>query len=96
MRKYLRIEGVEVGCVSFQIKNPNTLYIKNFIMYPEHRRKGYFKHLLSIALQEAKNCNCYTITLSVLSNEETPEFLFTLYERYGFKKLIGNHMELKL
>jgi len=40
----------------------------------------------------AKSLGCPTMTLSVGSMDETEDFLFSLYKRYGFSELKGNWM----
>ncbi len=88
MRKRIWIDGKEIGYIlySIYVGKSSTLYINQFMVYPYYRRKGYFKILLKTAHQIAKNFRCPTMTLSVGSMDETEDFLFSLYEKYGFKR----------
>lgn len=96
MKKTIQINGQEIGYIlySVYVSKSSTLYINQFMVYPLYRRKGYFKILLQTTHQIAKDLRCPTMTLSVGSMDETEDFLFALYEKYGFKKIEkGNWMQ---
>lgn len=88
MKKIIQINCHKIGYIlySVYVSKSSTLYINQFMVYPLYRRKGYFKILLETARQIAKSLQCPTMTLSVGSMDETEDFLFSLYEKYGFKK----------
>jgi len=55
--------------------------IENVVTMPEHRNKGYAKHLLKKAIEIARENNCYKIMLlSGSRNDSTLE----LYKKVGF------------
>lgn len=78
--KYLNDDGVLEGCV-FLHKKENRLYLGMFSVSPLAQGKGIGKKLLSAADDYAKEKNCTTIFMTVITIRED---LIAWYERNGY------------
>lgn len=66
--------------------------IENVITDENYRKKGYATNAINMALQIAKDNNCYKVMLLTERNEETQKF----YEQVGFIKGIKTGFIKKL
>ena len=66
--------------------------IENVITDVNHRKRGYATKAINMAVEIAKNNNCYKVMLLTGRNEETLKF----YEQVGFKKGIKTGFIKKL
>jgi len=80
--KYLNEEGVLEGCVFLHKKN-NRLYLGMFSVSPLAKGKGIGKKLLAAADDYAKEQNCSSIYMTVITVREK---LIAWYERNGYQK----------
>lgn len=80
--KYLNDEGSLEGCV-FLHKKDTRLYLGMFSVSPLAQGKGIGKKLLRAADDYAKEQNCSTLYMTVISVREE---LITWYERNGYHK----------
>jgi len=80
--KYLNEEGSLEGCV-FLHKKVNRLYLGMFSVSPLAQGKGIGKKLLTAAEDHAKEQNCSTIYMTVITVRED---LIAWYERNGYHK----------
>lgn len=80
--KYLNEEGSLEGCVLLQ-KKENRLYLGMFSVSPLAQGKGIGKKLLSAADDHAKEQNCTSIFMTVITVREK---LIAWYERNGYMK----------
>jgi len=80
--KYLNEEGVLEGCVFLHKKN-NRLYLGMFSVSPLAQGKGIGKKLLGAADHYAKEQNCSSIYMTVITVREK---LIAWYERNGYQK----------
>ena len=80
--KYLNEEGLLEGCVFLQ-KKESRLYLGMFSVSPLAQGKGIGKKLLSAADDYAKEQNCTSIFMTVITVREK---LIAWYERNGYKK----------
>ena len=99
IRLSLSKENQEIGRVGvYLIRNEsNNCYyalIEDLFVNEEHRRKGYGKQLMLVAIEEAKKQNCaWIISNSRYSREEIHQFYQNLgFEDYGkeFKMVLKN------
>lgn len=80
--KFLNDEGLLEGCVFLQ-KKENRLYLGMFSVSPLVQGKGIGKKLLTAAEDYAKEQNCTSIFMTVITVREK---LIAWYERSGYKK----------
>ena len=80
--KYLNDEGSLEGCV-FLHKKDNRLYLGMFSVTPLAQGKGIGKKLLTAADGYAKEQNCSSIYMTVITVREK---LIAWYERNGYQK----------
>ena len=80
--KFLNEEGSLEGCVFLQ-KKENRLYLGMFSVSPSAQGKGIGKTLLTAADDYAKEHNCTSIFMTVITVREK---LIAWYERNGYKK----------
>jgi ribosomal protein S18 acetylase RimI-like enzyme len=80
--KYLNDEGVIEGCVLLN-KKENRLYLGMFSVSPLSQGKGIGKKLLTAADNYAKEQNCTSIFMTVITVREK---LVAWYERNGYQK----------
>ncbi|NOW93935.1 GNAT family N-acetyltransferase [Mucilaginibacter sp. SG564] len=78
--KYTDDNGVITGCVYLEVKGPK-LYLGMFSVSPVLQGKGVGRALLQEAEILAKQFNCHTITMTVIS---TRAELISWYERRGY------------
>jgi ribosomal protein S18 acetylase RimI-like enzyme len=74
-------DGQITGCVYLEEREPK-LYVGMFSVSPELQDKGIGRALLLAAEEYAKELNCHTLTMTVIS---TRHELIAWYERRGFK-----------
>ena len=80
--KYLNEEGKLEGCVLLNKKN-NRIYLGMFSVAPTSQGKGIGKKLLTAADDYAREHDCTSIYMTVISVREE---LIAWYERNGYKK----------
>jgi GNAT superfamily N-acetyltransferase len=80
--KYLNEEGILEGCV-FLHKKDNRIYLGMFSVSPSAQGKGIGKKLLAAADHYAKEHNCSSIYMTVITVREE---LIAWYERNGYQK----------
>jgi len=80
--KYLNEEAVLEGCVFLHIKN-NRVYLGMFSVSPIAQGKGIGKKMLAAADDYAKEHNCSSIYMTVITVREE---LIAWYERNGYQK----------
>ena len=80
--KFLNEEGSLEGCVFLQ-KKENRLYLGMFSVSPSAQGKGIGKKLLTAADDYAKEQNCTSIFMTVITVREK---LIAWYERNGYQK----------
>ena len=80
--KFLNEEGLLEGCVFLQ-KKTNRLYLGMFSVSPSAQGKGIGKKLLTAADDYAKEQNCTSIFMTVITVREK---LIAWYERNGYQK----------
>ena len=80
--KYINEEAHIEGCVFLQKKN-NRLYLGMLSVSPFAQGKGIGKQLLNAANQYAKEQNCFSIYMTVITIRTG---LIEWYERHGYKK----------
>ena len=80
--KYLNEEGILEGCVLLH-NNDSRIYIGMFSVSPLAQGKGIGKKLLAAANDYAKEQNCSTIYMTVITVRED---LIAWYERNGYQK----------
>jgi GNAT superfamily N-acetyltransferase len=80
--KYLNEEGTIEGCV-FLHKKEERLYLGMFSVCPSAQGKGIGKKLLAAAENYAKEQNCSSIYMTVITVREK---LIAWYERNGYQK----------
>ncbi len=80
--KYLNEEGVLQGCVFLQIKG-NRIYLGMFSVSPLAQGIGIGKKMLAAADDYARDHNCSSIYMTVISVREE---LIAWYERNGYEK----------
>ena len=78
--KYTDDNGVITGCVYLEVKG-SKLYLGMFSVSPVLQGKGVGRALLEAAEVLAKQLNCHTITMTVIS---TRAELISWYERRGY------------
>ena len=78
--KYTDENGLITGCVYLEVKGPK-LYLGMFSVSPLLQGKGVGRTLLEVAEAYAREFNCYTITMTVIS---TRKELISWYERRGY------------
>ncbi len=80
--KYLNEEGVLQGCVFLHIKG-NRIYLGMFSVSPLAQGIGIGKKMLAAADDYARDHNCSSIYMTVISVREE---LIAWYERNGYEK----------
>ena len=80
--KYLNLEGTLEGCV-FLHKKDNRIYLGMFSVSPTAQGKGIGKELLTAADDYARELNCTSIYMTVITVREE---LIAWYERNGYQK----------
>ena len=80
--KYLNEEGVLEGCVLLH-KKDNRIYLGMFSVSPLAQGKGIGKKLLAAADDYAREHNCTSIYMTVITVREE---LIAWYERNGYQK----------
>lgn len=80
--KYLNNKGILEGCVLLH-KKDNRIYLGMFSVSPLAQGKGIGKKLLAAADDYAKELNCTSIYMTVITVREE---LIAWYERNGYKK----------
>jgi len=80
--KYLNEEGILEGCV-FLHKKDNRIYLGMFSVSPIAQGKGIGKKLLAAADDYAREYNCTSIYMTVITVREE---LIAWYERNGYQK----------
>lgn len=80
--KYVNEEGIIEGCVFLHQKD-DRLYLGMFSVSPSAQGKGIGKKLLIAAEDHAKNQNCTSIYMTVITVREN---LIDWYERNGYHK----------
>ena len=80
--KYLNEEGILEGCV-FLHKKDNRIYLGMFSVSPSAQGKGIGKKLLAAADHYAKEHNCSSIYMTVITVRKE---LIAWYERNGYQK----------
>jgi len=79
--KYTDEDGHIVGCVYLE-ERPPKLYVGMFSVSPLLQGKGIGRELLLAAEEHARQINCQTLTMTVIS---TRHELISWYERRGYK-----------
>jgi ribosomal protein S18 acetylase RimI-like enzyme len=79
--KYAGDDHVITGCVNLQ-KHGNKIYLGMLTVNPELQGKGIGKILLDAAEEYARNNNCASIYMTVVSVRKE---LVAWYERHGYK-----------
>ena len=79
--KYTDENGRITGCVYLEVKSPR-LYLGMFSVSPILQGKGVGRALLEEAETYAREVNCHTITMTVIS---TRKELISWYERRGYE-----------
>lgn len=74
-------DGQITGCVYLEVRKPK-LYVGMFSVSPELQDKGIGRALLVAAENYARELDCHTLTMTVIS---TRRELIAWYERRGFK-----------
>jgi ribosomal protein S18 acetylase RimI-like enzyme len=74
-------DGQITGCVYLEVRKPK-LYVGMFSVSPELQDKGIGRALLLAAEDYARELNCHTLTMTVIS---TRHELISWYQRRGFK-----------
>ncbi|HEY5969368.1 MAG TPA: GNAT family N-acetyltransferase [Chitinophagaceae bacterium] len=80
--KYLNEEGILEGCVLLH-KKDNRIYLGMFSVSPIAQGKGIGKKLLAAADDYAREYNCTSIYMTVITVREE---LIAWYERNGYQK----------
>jgi len=80
--KYTNEENIIEGCV-FLHKNESRLYLGMFSVSPSAQGKGIGKKLLAAADQHAKDQNCSSIYMTVITVRED---LIAWYEKNGYQQ----------
>ena len=80
--KYLSDKGNLEGCVLLN-KKDNRIYLGMFSVSPSAQGKGIGKKLLAAADDYAKENNCFSIYMTVITVRKE---LIAWYERNGYKK----------
>jgi ribosomal protein S18 acetylase RimI-like enzyme len=80
--KYLNEEGKLEGCVLLN-KKENRIYLGMFSVSPSAQGKGIGKKLLAAADDYAREHNCASIFMTVITVREE---LISWYERNGYRK----------
>lgn len=78
--KYTDENGLITGCVYLEVKGPK-LYLGMFSVSPLLQGKGVGRTLLEAAEAYARQFDCHTITMTVIS---TRKELISWYERRGY------------
>ncbi len=80
--KYVNEEAELEGCVFLHNKN-NRLYLGMFSVSPSTQGKGIGKKLLKAAEEHAREHNCSSIYMTVITVREN---LIAWYEKHGYRK----------
>ena len=66
--------------------------IENVVTHPDHRRNGLGRQVLHFAIEAALEADCYKVTLSTGSTQEST---LRFYEEAGFKRNAKTFFEIR-
>ena len=75
------IEGVPVGMIWYETKNPKWAFVADFLVYDAYRRMGYGSAILAQAERNIQSSKILSIALHVFAHN-TPAI--KLYKKCGF------------